>query len=115
MDLAPGHPLLEGQREMRLRSATMLSQQRQIGVLGTIEPPSLIAIRGIGKLWLNDGKIHARRMTPQGPVWVILDRPGRWRRSPEDRNPLKAGMIPVTGYPCHGIDVGHGCVSMSAA
>ncbi len=41
MDLRPVRPLLrKGRRKMHLRSATMLSQQQQTGVLETIEPPS---------------------------------------------------------------------------
>jgi hypothetical protein len=38
-------PLLKKERKkMHLRSATMLSQQRQTGVLETIEPPSWSAL-----------------------------------------------------------------------
>jgi hypothetical protein len=48
---------------MRLRSATMLTQQQQTGVLETIEPPSWKPPRDpnwtiLRKLCLNHGKIH---------------------------------------------------------
>src|SRR5229473_2309058 len=53
---------------MRLRSATMLSRQQQMGVLETIEPPSRTAINNMGKLWLNHGSIHRDGKAP-GPHW----------------------------------------------
>ena len=68
-DLAPVSPLPRtGRRKMLPRSATMLSQQRQAGVLETIEPPSLAPIEHYcQKLWLNHGRIRARSMQNPWP------------------------------------------------
>jgi FkbM family methyltransferase len=74
---------------MHLRSATMLSQQQQTGVLETMEPPSpaFTAIKQHGeKLWLNHGKIHR-----QAGSTVNIVGPGRLAR----RAILAVGMIPV--------------------